>query len=222
MNSKQKAGEKAAEFIKDKMVIGLGTGSTVYYTILKLAEMVKHGLRVKAVSTSRSTTDLANELGIPLCTLNEVESIDLTIDGADEIDSSLNGIKGGGGALLYEKLVALSSKQVIWAADSSKLVKALGKFPLPIEVVPFNYRYLLDHLHKLGMEPSLRYKNGTIFKTDESNYIIDLHMDLIENPAELHNQLKLLPGIVETGLFLGIADMAIIGSAEGTEIIMKS
>lgn len=221
MNAKQLAGEKAAEYIKDGMIVGLGTGSTAYFTILKLAEMIKQGLNVRAVSTSSSTTNLADGLGIPLCSLHEVESIDLTIDGADEIDSSLNGIKGGGGALLHEKLVAVSSKEVIWVADSSKKVEILGKFPLPVEVVPFCYQQLLKKWHLEGMNPTLRYKNGSIFRTDENNYIIDLHMGSIKDSSELHRTLKLLPGVVETGLFLDIADAAILGHEEGIEIIKR-
>lgn len=222
MNSKKVAGEKAIEYVKDDMVLGLGTGSTVYYSILKLSERIKDGLRVKAVSTSSSTTKLANELGIPLIPLNAAEHIDLTIDGADEIDSSLNGIKGGGGALLYEKLVAAASRRVIWVADSSKKVDILGRFPLPIEVIPFSYSHLLQQLNQLNMKPSLRYTNGSIFVTDEGNYIIDLHLNVIENPHELHNTLKLMPGVVETGLFIGMADTVIIGDGDNVEVIDKA
>lgn len=222
MNSKKVAGEKAIEYVKDDMVLGLGTGSTAYYSILKLSERIKDGLRIKAVSTSRSTTKLANELGIPLIPLNAADHIDLTIDGADEIDGSLNGIKGGGGALLYEKLVAASSRRVIWVADSSKKVDMLGRFPLPIEVISFSYNHLLNQLNRLNMRPSLRYTNGSIFVTDEGNYIIDLHLNAIENPHELHNRLKLMPGVVETGLFIGMADTVIIGDRDNIEVIDKA
>ena len=222
MNSKKVAGEKAIEYVKDDMVLGLGTGSTAYYSILKLSERIKDGLKVKAVSTSSSTTKLANELGIPLISLNAADHIDLTIDGADEIDSALNGIKGGGGALLYEKLVAASSRRVIWVADSSKKVNVLGRFPLPIEVIPFSYSHLLKQLDQLNMKPSLRYTNGSIFVTDEGNYIIDLQLNVIENPYELHNRLKLMPGVVETGLFIGMADTVIIGDGDNIEVIDKA
>lgn len=222
MISKKIAGEKSIEYVKDGMILGLGTGSTVYYLILKLSEKIKEGLNVKAVSTSSSTTKLAKELGIPLIPLNEVDYVDLTIDGADEIDNRFNGIKGGGGALLYEKLVALSSNQVIWVADSSKRVETLGKFPLPIEVVPFYYQHLLNQLDKLDMKPSLRYVKDSLFKTDENNYIIDLHIGSIENPVSLHNKLKQMPGVIETGLFTNMVDVLIVGSEESVEVIRNN
>lgn len=222
MNNKKTAGEKAAEFVKDDMIVGLGTGSTVYYTIKKLGEMVANGLKIKGVSTSISTTKIAKELGIPLISLNETDYIDVTIDGADEVDNSLNGIKGGGGALLYEKLVAISSNKVIWVVDSSKRVNMLGRFPLPVEVVPFAYRHVLNKLETMNFNPKVRMKNNSYFKTDEQNYIIDLNLNKIENLHELQNLLDSFSGIVEHGLFIDIADTLIVGSENFVEVINRN
>lgn len=219
MNSKKIAGEKAVEFIKDGMIIGLGTGSTVYYTITKLAKKVKEGLSIKAVSTSSSTTKLATQLGIEIVPFNEVEYIDLTIDGADEVDNNLNGIKGGGGALLYEKLVASSSKKVIWVVDRSKMISTLGNFPLPIEVVPFAHHQVLNKLKSLSLNPVLRKLDHNYYITDGQHYIIDLSLEKIESPYELDKTLKSLPGVIETGLFLHMADMVIVGDENKVEIL---
>lgn len=221
MDKKRAAGEKATEFIKDRMIVGLGTGSTVYYTINKLGEMVANGLRIKAVSTSRSTTELAEKLGISLVSLNEIDHIDITIDGADEVDDDLNGIKGGGGALLYEKLVAVSSDKVIWVVDSSKMVKKLGRFPLPVEVIPFAYNQVLNKFKNMDFSPKVRMKNNSFFVTDGGHYIIDLYLNEIENPYELQNNLDSMPGVVEHGLFLNIADTIIVGKENSVEIINK-
>jgi len=221
MNSKKRAGEKAVEFINDGMIIGLGTGSTVYYTIVKLSEKVKEGLNIKVVSTSSSTTQLAQQLGITLIPFEKVDSIDLTIDGADEVDSLLNGIKGGGGALLYEKLVATSSNKVIWVIDENKIVESLGKFPLPIEVVPFAYHQVLNKLKELKLNPVIRMYNNNYYITDGQHYIIDLFIQKIENPYALEKMIKLIPGVVDTGLFLNVADTIIIGRENTVEIISK-
>lgn len=221
MDKKRSAGEKAIEFIKDRMIVGLGTGSTVYYTINKLGEMVANGLRIKAVSTSRSTTELAEKLGIALVSLNEIDHIDITIDGADEVDDDLNGIKGGGGALLYEKLVAVSSDKVIWVVDSSKMVKKLGRFPLPVEVIPFAYNQVLNKFKNTDFSPKVRMKNNSFFITDGGHYIIDLYLNEIENPYELQNNLNSMPGVVEHGLFLNIVDTIIVGKENSVEIINK-
>jgi len=222
MNTKQIAGEKAAEFVKDGMIVGLGTGSTVYYTILKLGERVKEGLKITAVSTSTSTTKLAEKIGINIVPLNEVNYIDLTIDGADEVDASLNGIKGGGGALLFEKLVAVASKKTIWVVDESKIVSTLGKFPLPIEVVPFGYHHVFNKLKNLGYNPAIRKDNDNqYYMTDGHHYIIDLFMESIDNPNELEKTILWIPGVVETGLFLNIADTIIVGKENSVEVINK-
>lgn len=221
MNSKKIAGEKAVEFIKDNMIVGLGTGSTVYYTIIKLSERIKEGLNIKAVSTSNSTTKLAESLGIPIISLNEVDYVDLTIDGADEVDDLLNGIKGGGGALLYEKLVANSSKKVIWVVDKNKMVKSLGKFHLPIEVVPFAYRQIFNKLKELGLNPVIRKNDNGYYVTDGQHYIIDLFIQKIEDPYKLEKTIKMISGVVDTGLFLDIADTVIVGRENTVEIINK-
>lgn len=221
MDRKRIAGEKAAELVKDGMVVGLGTGSTVYYTIKKLGEMVAKGLKIKAVSTSSSTTAIVEEIGIPLVTLNEIEHIDITIDGADEVDAALNGIKGGGGALLYEKLVAVSSEKVIWVVDSSKMINKLGKFPLPVEVIPFAYNHVFTKFKDMNFNPKIRMNNNNFFVTDAQHYIIDLYLDVIENAYELENTLNSIPGVVEHGLFLDMVDTVIIGKENSVEIINR-
>lgn len=221
MNEKQLAAEKSIEFIKDGMILGLGTGSTVFFLVNKLAELIKQGLKVKCISTSNQTSNLAKSLGIEIIDLNEVTYIDLTIDGTDEVDKNLNGIKGGGGALLFEKIVAKASRKVIWIVDSSKYVNQLGKFPLPVEVVPFGSNLVFRKFLESGYNPSKR-KNGEYnFITDSGNEIIDLQLNMIEDSIKLENKIKLLPGVVEVGLFNNIADFVIIGRENSTEIISR-
>ncbi|MBC2148175.1 ribose-5-phosphate isomerase RpiA [Listeria booriae] len=216
MNSKQIAGEKACEFIEDGMVVGLGTGSTAYYMIQKLGDRVAEGLQVTGVVTSKATEKLAKERNIPLMDLNDVGEIDLTIDGADEVDGSYRGIKGGGGALLFEKLVAHASKKSIWVVGEDKVVEALGAFPLPVEVVPFGYKQVERQLEERGYKPELRHlEDGSIYLTDSQNYILDLHIQAIENPEELNDWLNNLPGVVENGLFLNYASSIVIGYSDG-------
>ncbi|HEU5139338.1 MAG TPA: ribose-5-phosphate isomerase RpiA [Bacillales bacterium] len=216
LNEKKTAGEAAAAYVKDRMTVGLGTGSTVRYTTERLAERMKEeGLKIQGIPTSHATRELAEELGIPLVSLDQVEAIDVTIDGADEIDGSLNGIKGGGGALLFEKIVASVSRRNIWVGDSGKKVETLGKFPLPVEVVPFALPVVLRKLEHKGMNPIVRENGKDRFVTDSGNWIIDLHLGAIEDSAALEIWLNLLPGVVENGLFLQRADLALI-SQEGT------
>lgn len=221
MNEKQLAGEKAVEFITDGMTIGLGTGSTVYFTIMKLGELVRTGLRITAVSTSEKTTKLAEAQGIKISDLNEVQKVDLTIDGADEVDRDFNGIKGGGGALLYEKIVALNSEKVIWVIDSSKLVHQLGKFPLPVEVVQFGCQKTFDRFTALGFNPVFRMDKQFPFSTDAGNYIIDLQLGKIENAMKLEQIINSIPGVVECGLFIGMTNTIIVGRNGDVEIILK-
>ena len=221
MNEKQLAGERAAEFVEDGMIIGLGTGSTVYYTIQKIGEMVKQGLKISGVPTSTSTTELAKSLGIPMLSINDVDSIDLTIDGSDEVDPQLNGIKGGGGALLFEKVVAFASRKVIWVVGSNKMVQTLGKFPLPVEVTQFGYKHVYKKLNKHGMNPVLRTVQENIFTTDSNNYILDLHLEKINNPKELAIWLNTIPGVVENGLFIDMADTVIVAKDNSLEIINR-
>jgi len=221
MNEKKLAAEYSVNYIEDGMIVGLGTGSTVEYMIHKLSVRVKAGLNITAVSTSQATTKLANSLGIKISMLSDVEEIDLTIDGADEVDENLNGIKGGGGALLHEKIVASNSKKNIWIIDSTKLVKTLGKFPLPVEVLQFGSTHLCVHLESKGFRPIFRMKGSSRFITDNNNYIIDLKMEEIPDPVGLDTKLKRFPGVVETGLFYGIADTVIAGIDNKVKIFNK-
>ncbi len=216
MNLKQMAGEKAADYVKDGMVVGLGTGSTVYYTIMKLRAMFKDGLDIIGIPTSVETERLANELKIPLTTLEEHPVIDLTIDGADEIDPNLNLIKGGGGALLREKIVASASKREIIVADERKIVQKLGeRFYLPVEVVPFSETVVMRNLASMELNPKLRMRDGKKFITDNGNIIIDCHTGPIEDVESLEIDINLIPGVVENGLFIGLADTAIVATVNG-------
>ena len=218
---KKAAAEKAVEFIESGMLVGLGTGSTVKFMIESLAKKIKNGLDIKTISTSNATSRFAESLGITVLNFSDVDEIDLTIDGADEVDPNLNGIKGGGGALLNEKIVASSSKKNIWMVDSTKRVEQLGKFPLPIEVVPFGANHTFNKLLSLGYNPKFRSADGNNYVTDGNHFIIDLQLNKIEKPEKLNNKLLLIPGVVETGLFLEICDMLIISAEDECEIITK-
>lgn len=218
---KQLAAEYAANYIEDGMIVGLGTGSTVAFLLNRLSQRIKGGLNITAVSSSSSTTKSATALGIKILKLSEVDEIDLTIDGADEVDENLNGIKGGGGALLFEKIIASHSSKNIWIVDSSKLVKTLGKFPLPVEVVQFGSEHLFKLFENEGYRPTFRTKGSGRLLTDNSNYIIDLRVDKIENPEELDIRLKKYPGVVETGLFYNIADLVLAGIGSAVKEINK-
>lgn len=220
INVKQLAAEKAVEYVQDGMKVGLGTGSTAYWAIRRLGERVSEGLKITAVATSQASEDQARELGIPLVPFGDIDQLDLTIDGADELDASLQLIKGGGGALLREKIVAMGSTRMIVVADESKAVATLGKFPLPVEIVPFAWEWTLADLAKLGCKAELRQSGDKLYKTDNGNYIADCRFEAIESAPELALSLQRIPGVVEHGLFIGIADMAIIGKSDGTiEII---
>jgi ribose 5-phosphate isomerase A len=221
MTEKQMAAEYSIDFIEDGMIVGLGTGSTVALMLQKLAERIKEGLNITAVSTSQATTKLANSLGIKITKFSDVDEIDLTIDGADEVDENLNGIKGGGGALLHEKIIASNSKINVWIVDSSKLVKTLGKSPLPVEVVKFGCTQLCIKLENIGIKPTIRMRSSTPFVTDENNYIIDLKIENIQNPAELDSKLKKFAGVVETGLFFNVADTLVAGVENKIKIFNK-
>ena len=207
MNQKKIAGEKAAEFIKDGMIVGLGTGSTAKYLVDKVGDMVKNGLKIYAVATSKATEIQARELGIPLLDINEVEYIDIDIDGVDEIDKSFNATKGGGGALFREKIVADLAKEVIWIMDESKVVDYLGKFPLPIEVLPYGYN------------PAIRLKEKELFVTDNGNYIVDLHLGVPVDIDDVKQKLDKMVGVLETGYFLKMCNRIIVGTSSGVRII---
>lgn len=213
--SKQKAGEYASRFVESGMTIGIGTGSTVFYFIHAIAQKIKEGLVIKAVPTSNQTAQLANELNIPLVDLNDVQQLDVTVDGADEIDPQLQLIKGGGGALLQEKIVAAASKKLIIIADESKLVQTLGKFPLPVEVITFAWKQTQQHIQKLGCNKIvLRTKDGKPIITDHLHYILDCYFENIA--GQLHQQLNNIPGVVENGLFVNMATNAVVAYSDGS------
>jgi len=219
MNLKQLAAAKAVEMVKSGMVLGLGSGSTASYAVEMIGERLADGrLRdIVGIPTSVRTAKLAIQLGIPLTTLEEHLVIDLTIDGADEVDPHLNLIKGGGGWLLHEKIVARASRQEIIIVDDSKLVRVLGtKSPLPVEVIPFGWASYLPALNELGCDPILRMQSATEpYRTDEGNYIVDCRFPRIDDPVKLERELNLIPGVVENGLFIGLASLVLVASESG-------
>lgn len=219
---KYEAAKKAVELVHSGMILGLGTGSTTNYAIKLIAEKYKEGLisNIKAIPSSSATEKLANELGIPLTNFIENPIIDLVIDGADEVDNNKNLIKGGGGALLREKIIAQASKRVVIIVDYTKLSDKLGtKWHLPIEVIPFGYAGEKHFLEIMGAQVTLRKKNNEIFITDENNYILDCNFGTIDNPAELASKLNDRAGIVEHGLFLNLCHTLIVATETG--IIVK-
>ena len=221
-NLKKQAGVKAAEFVQDGMVVGLGTGSTAYYFVEEIGRrMREEGLNIKAVTTSSVTSEQARGLGIPLFDIDQVEEIHVTVDGADEIDPAFNGIKGGGGALLMEKIVALATQHYIWVVDESKLVDTLGAFQLPVEVVQYGADQLFRRFEKAGYQPSFRQKDGQRFVTDMQNFIIDLDLGAIPDPVAFGNDLDHTVGVVEHGLFNGMVDKVIVAGQAGIEILEK-
>ena len=223
VNLKEQVGIKAAEFVTDGMIVGLGTGSTAYYFVAELGRRIKEeGLKITAVTTSSVTYEQAEGLGIPLKAIDDVEVVDLTVDGADEVDPALNGIKGGGGALLMEKIVATNSKDCIWIVDESKQVETLGAFKLPVEVVQYGAENLFRHFEKKGYSPDYREKDGQRFVTDQGNFIIDLDLKVIPDAEALAEELDRTVGVVDHGLFLGMVSKVIVGTPEGPKIINKS
>jgi len=217
--AKRRAAEFAVNLVRDGQVVGLGTGSTANYAIEALARMIKAGLKVIGVPTSTATARLAKSLGVPLVDLNDAGAIHITIDGADELDPDFNMIKGGGGALTREKLVAIASDRRVMLIDESKLVAALGQTrPLPVEVLPFCWTMTSRRLQAMDCVPRLREIEGGHFQTDNGNYILDCAFPPIANPAELEKSIKLLPGVVESGLFIGLDDTVVIGFDDRTEV----
>jgi ribose 5-phosphate isomerase A len=209
---KQEAARRSLAFVKDGYVVGLGSGSTASYAIGLLGERVREGLNILGIATSVRSRELAAGLGIPLTSFEEYPVIDVTIDGADELNPGLQLIKGGGGALLREKIVAVASRRVVIIADSSKQVAVLGKFPLPVEVVPFAEPLLVRRIKALGAAVLLRRdRSGRPFVTDEGHHILDCSFGTIPDPHALAGKLDLMPGLVEHGLFLDLADIALIG-----------
>jgi ribose 5-phosphate isomerase A len=218
-DAKRAAGERAAQFVTDGMIVGLGTGSTVHFALLGLAERIRReGLSIRGVPTSFDTETKAEELGIPLVALSEVIEIDLTIDGADEVDPAFDMIKGGGGALLREKVVASVSRREVIIVDSAKLVDRLGvRFLLPLEVIPFARSVVAARLEALGATPTVRMRaTGEPRRTDNGNEILDCRFpEGIEDAAALEIELASIPGVIESGLFVGLAHTLVIGGADG-------
>lgn len=219
MEAKRMAAEKAVEYVKEGMILGLGTGSTAYYMIKKVGELISEGMNLKAVATSKSSENLANEFNIPLISIDKTDRIDLVIDGVDEIDGSFNAVKGGGGALFREKIVASIARSAIWIIDESKLVDAIGRFPLPVEILPFGHTHILKQLSDFSLNPVLRLKEGKIYKTDNGNYIADLHIGKRLNIEEITEKLNSVSGVLEVGLFLNMCEKIIVGSENGVKII---
>lgn len=221
LNLKEMVGIKAASYVTDGMTVGLGTGSTAYYMIEELGRRVKEeNLKIVGVPTSYASKKQAEALNIPVKTIDQVNYVDLTIDGADEISQDFHGIKGGGAALLFEKVVATYSKEIIWIVDESKMVDKLGRFPLPVEVIPYGQEQLFRLFQEKNYHPSFRMESEEVLKqTDSGNSIIDLQLDCIDDPIALANELDSLVGVVEHGLFLSMVNRVIIGKESGPEVL---
>ena len=215
---KEAAARASLRYVKDGQVVGLGTGSTAAYFIRLLAEQVKRGLRIRGIPTSEHSRELAMSLGIPFTTFDQCQEIDVTVDGADEVDPQLRLIKGGGGALLREKVVASATRQLVIVADASKRVPILGKFPLPVEVIKFAQALIAKKIAALGAEVRLRRAaDGSPYLTDENNHILDCSFGQIRDADALARQLSDMPGVVEHGLFIGMASTVILAS--GSDIV---
>ena len=219
MNLKEVVGKEAVKYVEDGMIVGLGTGSTVFYFVHALADRVKEGLNIQMVSTSIQTVELAKSLGLNIKELEEIDHIDLAVDGVDEIDKNFNAIKGGGAALFREKIVADIAKEVIWIYDESKDVEKLGKFNLPVEILPFGYSHTVRKLIEAGLNPVIRKKDGEILITDNHNYIVDLHLGYGFDIEEVKEKLANIVGVVEHGLFLNMCKLCIKGTPGGAVII---
>jgi ribose 5-phosphate isomerase A len=221
INAKQVAAAKAIEYIQNGMVVGLGTGSTAYWAIEYAGAKVKEGLDIRAIATSVQTETLAKGMGIPIISFADTDHIDITIDGADEVDAHLQLIKGGGGALVREKIVAAVSNFYIIIVDETKLVTTLGKFKLPVEILRFGHEITMRHLKELGTEPGLRMTDNKIFITDNGNYIVDCSFGMITDPPGLHEKINGITGVVDNGLFINKADLVIAGDDKGNTRILK-
>ncbi|AJY74621.1 ribose-5-phosphate isomerase RpiA [Paenibacillus beijingensis] len=236
MDLKKLAGEQAANMVESGMKVGLGTGSTAYWAVMRLGERMREGLDIVGVPTSEATKQLAIKLGIPLAELSTLEPLDLTIDGADEINPDLNLIKGGGGALFREKMVAAASRKLIVVADESKVVERLGAFTVPVEVVPYGWESTAKRVAAAGCVPKLRLVKAaagnadtgagapgaeSAFVTDNGNYILDCDFGLIEDPERLEAQINAILGVVETGLFIGMAELAVIAAQSGVRTLTR-
>ncbi len=215
--AKMAAGYAAAEFVQSGMIVGIGTGTTAAYFIKRLGERCRQGLQISAIATSHVSSQLAVLQGIPMADLEEVTFVDLTVDGADEIDPQKQMIKGGGGALLREKIVASMSREMVVVVDASKQVELLGKALLPVEIVPFAHQATIYKLEQLGYVGTLRRsKEGQIFVTDNHNYIVDLRLaELCEDPEEEDKHIQRIPGVVDTGFFINLAGRVVVGHLSG-------
>lgn len=210
-------GKKAASLVEDGMLVGLGSGTTSHFFIQHLIKRCHEGLNIRAVSSSFKSATQAKEGGIPIIDINQITHIDLTIDGADEIDPENRMIKGGGGALLREKIIAMSSEQMIIIVDESKLVSELGQFGLPIEILPFGVTMTIAKLEKLGYKGNIRKKSeDETYITDNGNYIYDIHIpDSFPEPEEDYQKINNIPGVIETGFFFNIATQVLVGYSDG-------
>ncbi|MBQ2626947.1 MAG: ribose-5-phosphate isomerase RpiA [Eubacterium sp.] len=222
MDMKKLAGEKAAEYVKDGMVVGLGTGSTAYHMVNAVGELVKKGYKIQAIPTSKATEEQARALGIPLLTIDEVTHVDLDIDGVDEIDPEFNAIKGGGGALYREKVVATLADEVIWIMDESKKVAHIGDFHLPIEVAKYGSKQAFAKMEAFGWKPTMREKDGELFVTDNGNYIIDLHLGAGFDIQDVKEKIGTIVGVLEHGLFLNMCKRMIVGHSDGSLEIIEN
>jgi ribose 5-phosphate isomerase A len=226
MNAKEAAARRAVEAVKSGMIIGLGSGSTATFAIQALAErMHKEELNIAGVPTSIRSSELAEELGIPIKALFDLGEIDMTIDGADEVNPDFHLIKGGGGALLREKIVAAASKERVVICDESKMVPQLGKFPLPVALAPFGWRTTLQRLRDICPNLSLRSDKTSPslpFVSDDGMYVADLPMESIADPAALEQQIKAILGVVEVGLFISMATRIVVGKPDGTTKIIET
>lgn len=216
---KEQVAHEAVNDIQDNMIVGLGTGSTMYYAIQRLGERVKDGLNIKGIPTSEQTAKWAQQYGIPLTDFSEVSHLDIVIDGADEIDGNFQLIKGGGGALLREKIVANATDQFIVIVDESKYVKTLGKFKLPVEVIPFGWEVAAREIEALGCDATLRVGKDGTFLTDNGHYILDCDFKEIHNPEKLNKDLISIIGVVETGLFINMVQKVLISYSNPEKII---
>lgn len=219
---KQLAAEACVALVEPGMVLGLGTGSTAAFAVRKLGERVREGLKVRGLPTSESTRRLAQAEGIPLTSFEEVTRLDLTLDGADEFDPALNLIKGGGGALFREKIVAAASRRLVIFADGSKRVPQLGRFPLPVEVNPFGWQVAAARIRDLGAEVTLRQDGEDPFVTDNQGYVLDCAFGTIADPPALEQRLRAIVGVTVTGLFVGLADAVIVADGETIETLHRT
>jgi ribose 5-phosphate isomerase A len=219
MNLKEAAAREAVRYVRDGMTLGLGTGSTAFYAVIAVGELVRQGCHLQAVATSKATAEQAQSLGIPLLGIDEVTHVDLDIDGVDEIDPQFNAVKGGGGALFREKVIAEMAAEVIWIMDESKPVRQLGAFPLAVEIAPYGSVQLLTRMQARGWRPQLRGRGDQLFATDNGNFILDLHLEQGYAPAELAAALKGMTGVLEHGLFLNTCRRMIVGTPDGARTV---